>query len=161
MRTLVWQGLDAPRMEAAHVEVDDGRLRARGTQIGGDYELRYEVAEPRLLIEIVGGSSLELELDEGRDHFDLGYSPLFNSLPVLRHGLHTGGAARSFVMTWVSVPDLAVSRSEQRYDPLGGNGVVRFASGTFTADIEFDEQGFVSHYPGLASLVNAAGSRLF
>ena len=47
-RTLVWRGLDAPRMEIAHVELDAGSLRARGTQIGAVYELRYEVEEPQL-----------------------------------------------------------------------------------------------------------------
>jgi hypothetical protein len=53
-RTLVWKGLDAPRMEIAHVELGGDNLRARGTQIGSDYELRYEVEEPRLHVEVVG-----------------------------------------------------------------------------------------------------------
>jgi len=41
-----------------------------------------------------------------------------------------------------------VGRSVQRYEPLG-DGVVRFASGTFTADIPFDVAGLVVHYPGI------------
>ena len=151
MRRLVWRGLDEPRMEIAHVELRPDRLlRARGTQIGPSYELRYELDGGRLALEIVGERAREVELDA--DFFDLGNSPLFNSLPVLHHGLHAGGVRRDFTMTWVSVPDLAVSRSEQRYEPLG-EGVVRFSSGSFVADIELDADGFVVRYPGLAERV--------
>jgi hypothetical protein len=156
MSTFVWQGIDEPRLEIARVELDGTRLRARGTQIGIAYELRYELEEPSLGVEIVAGPSLELDLEPGRDHFDLGYSPLFNSLPVLAHGLHRGRGARDFTMTWVSVPDLAVEASEQRYVPLG-RGVVRFVSGDFEADVEFDADGFVVHYPGLATRVFPSG----
>ena len=45
---------------------------------------------------------------------DLGLSPLTNSMPVLRHGLLSGGGSVDFVMAWVSVPDLSVFRSRQR-----------------------------------------------
>jgi uncharacterized protein len=150
MQSMVWQGLDAPRMEVARVERDGDRLRARGTQIGVVYELRYELEEPRLRLELVGARSLELELEDGRDHFDLGYSPLFNSSPVIRYGLHRGGESRDFVMTLVSVPSLEVERSEQRYEPFAP-GLVRFRSGDFTAMLELDEDGFVVRYPGLAT----------
>lgn len=146
------------RVEIAHVEGSVGGLRARGTQIAVDdkpYELRYEVDEERLFVEVVSENSVELVL-EGSDFFDLGFSPLFNSFPVIRYGLHRGGAPREFVMTWVSVPELTVSRSEQRYDPLGGEGLVRFSAGSFTADIEFDSDGFVLDYPELAQRVYPA-----
>jgi hypothetical protein len=84
---------------------------------------------------------------------DLGFSPLFNSLPVLRDRLHEGGEARDYTMAWVGVPDLKVSESRQRYIPLEAH-VVRFRSGTFSADIEFDADGFVVRYPGLAERVS-------
>jgi hypothetical protein len=45
-----------------------------------------------------------------------------------------------------------VTRSEQRYEPLG-NRLVRFRSGSFTAEIEYDEQEFVIDYPGIARRV--------
>jgi uncharacterized protein len=148
VRTLVWRGLDAPRMEVARAEVDAGNLRAEGTQLGVAYELRYELEPGRLRVEVVGGRSIDIGL-YGADFFDLGYSPLFNSLPVLA-GLD---GASDFVMSWVEVPSLEVKQSEQRYEPLGG-GVVRFSSGSFTADIEFDAEGFVTRYPGLAVRVS-------
>jgi hypothetical protein len=147
-RTLVWRGLDEPRMELARVEVEGTRLRAAATQIGIAYELRYELEPEMLRVEVVDERRLEVALD-ACDFFDLGNSPLFNSLPVLRDRLLDGGDARDYLMRWVSVPGLEVHEAEQRYEPLGG-GVVRFSSGSFVADIEFDADGLVTRYPGLA-----------
>jgi uncharacterized protein len=141
---MVWRGLDAPRMEIARAGVQGPELRAYGTQIGVSYELHYEVEPGRLRVQVVEGPGVDIGLD-GTDFFDLGYSPLFNSLPVLA-GLDT---ATDFVMTFVDVPSLEVSRSEQRYEPLG-NAVFRYRSGSFVADIEFDADGFVTRYEGLA-----------
>jgi uncharacterized protein len=151
MTTCVWNGLDEPRMEIAHVELVPGGLEAAGTQIGVSYELRYGLAGRVLQASVVGGPSVEVELG-AQDFFDLGFSPLFNSLPVRRDGLHMGGDARDYVMTWVDVPSLQVHRSEQRYEPVR-SGVVRFRSGSFTADIEFDDDGLVTVYPGLAERI--------
>ena len=99
-------------------------------------------------MELVGQRSLEVPLDDA-DFFDLGWSPLFNSLPVMRDGLLEPSPARDYVMRWVDVPSLEVTTSEQQYEPLG-NGLVRFRSGSFTADIRFDENAFVVDYPGIA-----------
>jgi hypothetical protein len=84
---------------------------------------------------------------------DLGLSPLTNAMPVLRHRLHREGGAADLLMAWVSVPDLHVHPSRQRYDHLrtaAGGAVVRFSSGDFTADLGVDADGFVTDYPGLA-----------
>jgi uncharacterized protein len=148
VRTVVWQGIDAPRMELARVERVGAGLRASGTQLGVAYELRYELDGERLQLEVIGERSADVALD-GCDFFDLGYSPLFNSLPVLRDGLLDGGAARDYVMRWISVPELEVDKSQQRYEPLG-DGVVRFRSGSFVADIAYDSDGLVTRYEGLA-----------
>jgi hypothetical protein len=146
-QTVVWRGLDEPRMEIARVEISGAELRARGTQIGVAYELRYELEPGRLRADVVGGPSADLGL-EGTDFFDLAFSPLLNSLPVLA-GLDQ---ATDYVMSFVDVPSLGVSRAEQRYEPLG-DGLVRFHSGDFVADLEFDEDGLVRRYEGLAERV--------
>jgi hypothetical protein len=52
-------------------------------------------------------------------------------------------------MRWVDVPSLELSESRQRYEPLA-NARVRFRSGTFSADIQFNSDGFVLSYPGIA-----------
>jgi hypothetical protein len=146
--TVVWRGLDEPRMEIARVDVDGSALRARGTQVGVAYELRYELEPETLRVEVVGERKLEVELD-GLDCFDLGNSPLFNSLPVLRDGLLAGASARDYVMRWVSVPELEVHEAPQRYEPLGDRAI-RFSSEGFVADIRFGDDGLVDHYEGLA-----------
>jgi hypothetical protein len=149
--TLAWTGHDEPRMEVAHVRRHADGLTAEGTQLGAVYELRYRLEPARLSLQVVGGRALELKLGDA-DFFDLGASPLFNSLPLLRDGLLAAGPPRDYVMRWVDVPSLEVSLSRQRYEPLG-DGVVRFRAGSFTADIEFDADGFVTTYPGLATRV--------
>lgn len=151
MITVVWRGLDEPRMEIARVERGDRDLRAAGTQIGVSYELRYELQPDALRLELVGQRSLDVALD-GLDFFDLGSSPLFNSLPVLRDDLLDGGDARDYVMQWISVPQLEIRESHQRYEPVGDR-VIRFTSGSFVAEIEFDEDGLVRSYEGLAARV--------
>jgi hypothetical protein len=92
---------------------------------------------------------------------DLGLSPLFNSMPVLRHGLHEGGKANDFLMVWISVPDLSLHPSPQRYThletTLAGEHVVRFEAvgdgEDFVADVLFDDDGVVLDYPGIATLL--------
>jgi hypothetical protein len=131
------------------VQVDGGELRATGTQIGIAYELRYELLPGRLRLEVVGGARRELDVGEA-DFFDLAFSPLLNTLPVLRDGLLVPGPPRDYVMAFVDVPSLEVTLVEQRYEPLGDMRV-RFSTGDFVADLEYDADAFVLHYPGLAT----------
>jgi hypothetical protein len=146
---LAWLADSAPRMEVAHVEQTAPDFIASGTQIGVTYELRYRLEPGALHLELVGERTFDLGLD-GADFFDLGWSPLFNSLPVIRDGLLEAGPPRDYLMRWVEVPSLEVSVSEQRYEPLG-NGVVRFSAGDFVSDITFDPNGFVLNYPGIGA----------
>ncbi|MFJ4775988.1 putative glycolipid-binding domain-containing protein [Streptomyces sp. NPDC088762] len=87
---------------------------------------------------------------------DLGLCPLTNTMPVLRHGLHRqqGTAPRSFLMAWVAVPGLEVTASRQTYTPVaraGHGSRIRYESGDFRSDVEFDEDGLVLDYPLLAT----------
>ncbi len=91
--------------------------------------------------------------DEALD-CDLALSPLTNSMPVLRHGLLDGGGPVDFLMAWVSVPDLSVHASRQRYTFLCKSGdisVVRYESESrdFVAELPFDADGLVIDYPGI------------
>jgi uncharacterized protein len=91
---------------------------------------------------------------------DLGLCPLTNTMPVLRHDLvrraHEGtGTTGDLTMAWVSVPDLTVHASSQKYRPLhpvdpGGGAVLGFSSEGFTTAIEVDADGLVVAYPGIA-----------
>ena len=178
-RILVWRGLDAWRAEVAHAEIAGDRLEASGTQIGVEpepYRLDYELRTGErfvtvaLTVEARGGDwERQLELVRAEDgrwtangaavpdvegalDCDLGLCPLTNTMPVLRERLLVPGAEpRDLVMAWVSVPDLGVRRSEQRYESIDARRV-RFVGeqGEFVATLELDEDGFVVRYPELA-----------
>lgn len=119
---------------------------------------RLEMPEP-------GGDPAEL--GDALD-LDLGLSPVFNTMPVLRHDLHNGGSAEDFLMVWISVPDLSIHASPQRYTFLerrpDEQRLVRFeAVGVgedFVADVQFDSDGLVVEYPGIASRIGAKVSRI-
>jgi uncharacterized protein len=165
MKTYAWRG-DAV-FELAFVDLREDALSARGTQLRPGSRLTYVLetahafVSERLQLELedaTGVRALDLRRGSGivRDDvldFDLEDSPLFNSLPVLRDRLLDGGDARTYTMAFVHVPSLAATKSEQRYVPLE-RGVVRFRSGDFSADIEFDADGFVVRYPGIGERVS-------
>lgn len=83
---------------------------------------------------------------------DLGACPLTNTLPIRRLGLSGAAAGTSTTITaaWVLVPSLQVLPNRQTYTVLDSTHI-RYASGDFTADLTVDEQGYIAHYPGLAS----------
>jgi uncharacterized protein len=90
----------------------------------------------------------------GAFDIDLSGSPVTNTLPIRRLGLLRAepGVAHRLNVAWVHLPSLEVSQADQIYTALG-DGRVRFSSETFSADIEVDPDGFVTHYPGLARRV--------
>jgi hypothetical protein len=113
----------------------DGGWDAR-TRSDGTVDLPLTAADPAALA--------------GALDCDLGLSPLTNTMPVLRHGLLSGGDQVELLMAWVSVPDLSVIPDVQRYSYVRP-GVVNYASDGFTADISFDASGLVVDYPGIGS----------
>ncbi|MFI5829094.1 putative glycolipid-binding domain-containing protein [Streptomyces sp. NPDC051578] len=180
-----WEVLPSRGYTTAWAELATGRLRARGRAVALDpapYWLAYEMetgpeyVTRRLSVTVeTQDTTARLELlrdDEGRWtqngtprpdldgalDCDLGLCPLTNTMPVLRHGLHRrpGAAARTFLMAWVSVPDLMVSADRQTYTPLerGPSGSrIRYESGDFRSDVTFDADGLVVDYPRLATAV--------
>ena len=89
---------------------------------------------------------------------DLALSPLTNSMPVLRHNLLEGGGPVELLMAWVSVPDLRVLPSAQRYSFVRREGdlsIIRYESSSrnFIADLSFDQDGLCLAYPGIGRAV--------
>jgi uncharacterized protein len=170
---LVWRGVEEWLAEACEVTVDGDRVHARGVQLGAEphpYRADYELttgadwvtqtlyvscAGRRLdLIRAPDGSWLAngeaLPDVQGALDCDLAFSPLTNFMPARRL---TGDAA-DHVMAWVSLPDLGVRRSEQRYERIDERRVRYIGlDSDFTADLELDEDGFVVRYPRLAERV--------
>jgi hypothetical protein len=169
-RLVIWEGLDAWRAEVAEVTVERDRLRASGTQVGVDpepYRLDYDLVcgEGFVTHELhvtCGERELHLVRENGKlggiDALDcdLGFSPLTNAMPILRHRLHERPGEHDFLMAWVAVPDLTLHASAQRYEHVRP-GVVRYVDrGThdgFTAELEVDADGLAVLYPGLARRV--------
>jgi uncharacterized protein len=85
---------------------------------------------------------------------DLTGSPLTNTLPIRRLGLlkAQAGVAHRISVAWVLVPSLEVVQADQIYTPVS-EGLIRFASEDFSADLVVDDDGFVADYPGLARMV--------
>jgi hypothetical protein len=171
-RFLAWRGLDEWRAEGCTVEVGDFGLRAVGVQLGTSYQLDYgletgpDLFTRRLVVTVKDGDGergvlLERSEEdgawtangeplphvEGALDVDLALSPLTNYMPAAR----LGDEPRDHVMAWVDVPSLEVTRSPQRYEPMGPRQV-RFVSldSDFTAELDLDSDGFVLHYPELA-----------
>ncbi len=116
----------------------------------GEWDAQWETHGEALLPPPSGDM---IALGEALD-CDLALSPLTNTMPVLRHGLLHGGGPVDLVMAWISVPDLSIITSRQRYTFVRTDelvSVVRYESESrdFTADIVFDEDGLVVEYPGI------------
>ena len=176
-RFIAWRSLDdAWRAEACSADLSPEGLRASGVQLAAGYRLDYELRTTpelftdRLLLTVRDADGArELDLRRHADgtwtangrpitrvagalDCDLAFSPLTNFMPAAR----LAGEPVDHVMAWVSVPDVAVIPSSQRYEPIDARRV-RFVSldGDFTAELELDDAGFVTRYPGLAERVDA------
>ncbi len=84
---------------------------------------------------------------------DISLTPLTNTLPIRRLSW-AQGTAHELDVVYVNAPDLDVSRASQLYTMLGPGAadevaVYRYQSGSFSADLPVDADGFVSDYPGL------------
>ena len=109
----------------------------------------------------MGGGRLEVD---GAVDVDLAFSPLFNTLPIRRLGLHQAPGDHVLSTMFVALPDLSVEVVEQRYralSPLGQGeqpeeATVGFAWDAFTAELVVDADGLVSSYPGVASRIAEA-----
>jgi uncharacterized protein len=180
-RLLVWRGLEEWLAESAEIQLGERRLTAAGTQLGKEpypYRLDYELrtgegwVTESLALEArdhLGERRLELRRKpdgawkangkpvagvDGALDCDLEFSPLTNAMPILRDRLVDGGEPKDYLMAWVSVPELMVTASAQRYEPIDTRHV-RFVSldSDFRADLELDDDGLVVHYPRLAERV--------
>jgi hypothetical protein len=85
---------------------------------------------------------------------DLEATALTNTLPIRRLNLLGAppGTVHTVPIAWVRVPSLQVIPVEQTYTVIDED-TVRYSSGSFTADLTVDKDGFVVTYPGYASLV--------
>jgi hypothetical protein len=180
---LTWRGVEEWLAEHARLDLVENGILATGVQLGVEpeaYRVDYRLEVPndwitrRLEVDAAGAGwkrSVVLEHDgagawtcngerhaalDGALDCDLAFSPLTNVMPIRRHELHENQGSCDFLMAWVSVPDLEVHASPQRYVRVRDR-VVRFVAldGDFRADLELDEDGLIVRYPRLAERVSS------
>jgi hypothetical protein len=174
MRTdIAWTALPWSSVEHVVIDERDGWL-ADGSMVavfdGRAVRLAYRlgvdaVGATRALDvgEAVGGATLALrsdghgrwwdadgapvpELDDCID-VDISTTPLTNTLPVRRLRLAVGQSAEIQV-GYVDVPTLTIRAVSQRYTRTDGR-TYRYTSGSFAADVIFDDDDLVIDYEDL------------
>ena len=184
MRTdIAWTALPWSSVEHVTIADEDG-WTADGAMVAVfdrhvvrlTYRLQVDAAGATRALDLadaVGGATLKLrsdghgrwrdvdgvaipELDDCID-VDISTTPLTNTLPVRRLRLAPGESAEIKV-AYVDVPSLAVRPAAQTYRRIDGR-TYRYSSGSFTAEVVFDEDGLVTDYVGLWQWVPIAISR--
>jgi hypothetical protein len=142
---------------------DEGRVRrlaVTSATAGRERYLTLNRTDDGFWLLDTGMGGGRLDVGEAVD-VDVAFSPLFNSVPIRRLGLHRAPGDHVLRMVFVALPDLSVEVVEQRYrtvSPLGegeepAEATVGFAWDAFTADLVVDAEGVVTSYPGVASRV--------
>ena len=177
-QSILWRRVDVPGHEAARlVAREGGGWRLLGTAVFADEgricSLDYRIACDERWRTVsarvsgwVGGEEVEIEIAAGRDgrwtmngedvpgvagctDVDLNFSPSTNLLPIRRLELAVGEEAPA-AAAWLRFPSLRLERLDQRYRRLGERRYrYESADGAFHREIEVNEAGMVTRYPGL------------
>ena len=171
-----WTDWSGDGLQHLALSVAEDGIAAAGTVIGSEagtpfaahYLIRcrpdWQVCS--LTVEVIGGPALRLNSREGgrwhdeRDRprpeldgiidVDLSVTPFTNTLPIRRLGLAAGQSCEIRAL-YVDFPGLLVSVDAQRYTCLEPMRRYRYEAvdGSFEREIEVDEHGLVTTYPGL------------
>jgi uncharacterized protein len=177
-RHLMWTAGQWPGTEHAHVrETGDGftadglvvaRVDERPIRLHYQLDCDADWLPRRVAVDLYGQRRLDLIRTDGRWHdgdgqertdlagctdVDIAVTPFTNTIPIRRLGLPAGGSADIDVVYLNPGRALEVSRQHQRYTRTSAG--YRYESGAFRADLQVDEDGVVTDYPGLWTL--AAG----
>jgi hypothetical protein len=180
-REVLWQPWSDTGIEHLHLVEDGESVHADGLAIVErddrvfrlQYDVRctsnYEVRETRVALIGTPNRSIALFAEAGGTwtgaegqplpelhgctEVDISESPFTNTLPIRRLQLAPGQSAEILV-AYITVPDLTVYPTRQRYTFLrmeGGESVYRYEglATDFTADVTVDRNGLVVEYPEL------------
>jgi uncharacterized protein len=182
-RRILWRRLDREGHEAARLELRGAGWQLSGAAVfaheGQACALRYVilcdaswktvsanvagwVGEEPLEIEILRAGAgdgrwrsdgVEQPQLAGCVDIDLNFSPSTNLLPIRRLSLPVGGQA-PVMAAWLRFPSFRLEVLEQTYRRLADRRYrYESAGGSFTAELEVDDAGFPTLYPGLAERV--------
>jgi uncharacterized protein len=141
------------------------RLAVTSATAGRERHLTLNRTDDGFWLLDTGSGGGRSEFDRAVD-VDLAYSPMFNTLPIRRLGLHRGSGNHLLKVVFVGLPDLTSEVVEQRYravSPLGegdrpDEAVVGFGWDAFTSELVVDGDAVVTAYPGVASRIPDAAA---
>jgi hypothetical protein len=176
-RAILWRRIDEPGHDWARLSSDGDGWRLSGVALfahdRAPCRLAYAIAcdarwrtlsatvegwvgPDAIRIDIAADESRRWRLN-GREQpavagcldVDLAFTPCTNLLPIRRLGLAVGERAEVRA-AWLAFPGLGFEPLEQVYHRVAPL-LYRYESngGTFMADLEVDDSGFVVRYPGL------------
>ena len=178
--TILWRRLDRPGHESARLSRPGGGWDLSGTAVfaheGRPCRLDYSIlcdaawrtAQARVegwigseivRIEIFAGSSGQWRMNgmeraevESSLDLDLNFSPSTNLLPIRRLDLAVGEEAKVRA-AWLRFPSFTLEPLEQSYRRLAESKYrYESAGGRFTAELEVNDAGFVTLYPGFCRI---------
>ena len=186
----MWSPWTTPGLEHVRVLIRPDAIVADGLILGvvrqQPFRVHYEIRCDQqwklraVHVSLLGDSSLPLHLltdgegswttERGEERpslsgcrdVDISVTPFTNTLPIQRLSLQAGDSA-TLRMAYITVPELQVEVTEQRYTCLettssGGRywfeGLEQ-GEATFTAELPVDQDGLVMDYPGLFKRVRA------
>ena len=177
MKSVLWRGIDRPGHEACRVFSQNAEWRLAGTAVFShndqpcrlDYLVVCDADWNSLSGKVSGwlgraAVNIELAVDPernwrlngiecpavaGSNDLDLNFSPSTNLLPIRRLNLAIGQEAE-VKAAWLRFPSFELEALDQVYLRVD-ESTYRYKSGggSFIADLEVDEVGFVTNYPGL------------
>src|SRR5262249_23908644 len=180
---ILWRRLDRPGHEAACLQ--EALRRLTGTALFAhdrrpcnlDYEVICNpewqtvsgkvagwVGSQSILIDLAVDSAGRWLLNgaecpqlAGPTDLDLNFSPSTNLLPIRRLALDIGQGAEVHA-AWLRFPSFTLEPLPQVYRRLGAT-TYRYesAGGRFVTQLEVNEVGFVTHYPGSWQIEDGAG----
>lgn len=182
-RTIVWKGLDNDTSETCAVNFTGGGIVVRseirgwinGAAVMAEYVMKldnqWQVRHIELLTEANGidtnykmarSSDGEWTDDngellpefEGCQYVDISLTPFTNTLPINGLYLKDDGETKQIDVVYFDVMANSARRDTQQYTKLHSLKY-RFENdgGSFSAEIDVDEQGFVTDYPELFEML--------
>jgi hypothetical protein len=103
-----------------------------------------------------GGAGGQRDDFDGAMDVDLAYSPMLNSVPIRRLGLHRVAGEHTLAVVFVTLPDLVVTRRTETYRTVSvlddsGHALIEFRRDDLVAELVVDADGVVASSPGTAT----------
>jgi uncharacterized protein len=132
-----------------------GRVSLTTATAGRERHLTLNRTEDGVWLLDTGSGGTRSEFGGAQD-IDLAFSPLFNTLPIRRLGLHQARGQSELTVVFVTLPELGVEVVEQGYRTVATSpegAVVEFSWEDFSAELRLDPDGLVIDYPSVATRV--------